>query len=56
MRVKLLITEINVRLMDRSLNACKAFHNGNQCSIYRTLIHRRKSKITLSMFDLRARN
>ena len=39
----------NVRFMDRSLNACKTFHNRNQCSIYRTLIHRRKSKITFNV-------
>ena len=49
MRVKLFVAKINVRFMDRSLNACKTFHYGNQCSIYRTLIHRRKSKITYNV-------
>ena len=40
---------INVRFMDRSLNVCKTFHSKNQCSIYRTLIHRRKNKITFNV-------
>ena len=36
--VKPFIAEINVRFMDRSLNACKTFHSKNQCSIYGSVI------------------
>ena len=29
---------LSLRIMDRSLNACKTFHSKNQCSIYGSVI------------------